>query len=132
LEEAVELVLYALDNGQQGDLFIMKSPAAKISDIALAVAKGMNKKTNSSIIGTRQGEKMYETLMSFEESLVAEDLGGFYRIPSEKEVLDYESYFSKGIKSDVFTQGYNSNETTQMSVDQIASKLNEIGIFSEE
>jgi UDP-N-acetylglucosamine 4,6-dehydratase/5-epimerase len=132
LEEAVELVLYALDNGQQGDLFIMKSPAAKISDIALAVAKGMNKKTNSSIIGTRQGEKMYETLMSFEESLVAEDLRGFYRIPSEKEVLDYESYFSKGIKSDVFTQGYNSNETTQMSVDQIASKLNEIGIFSEE
>jgi len=132
LEEAVELVLYALDNGQQGDLFIMKSPAAKISDIALAVAKGMNKKTNSSIIGTRQGEKMYETLMSFEESLVAEDLGGFYRIPSEKEVLNYESYFSKGIKSDVFTQGYNSNETTQMSVDQIVTKLNEIGIFREE
>jgi UDP-glucose 4-epimerase len=75
---------------------------------------------------------MYETLMSFEESLVAEDLGGFYRIPSEKEVLDYESYFSKGINSDVFTKGYNSNETTQMSVDEITIKLNEIGIFSEE
>jgi UDP-N-acetylglucosamine 4,6-dehydratase/5-epimerase len=132
LEEAVELVLYALDNGQQGDLFIMKSPAAKISDIALAVAKGMNKKTNTSIIGTRQGEKMYETLMSFEESLMAEDLGGFYRIPSEKEVLNYESYFTKGIKSQIFIQGYNSSETIQMSVDQIVSKLNEIGIFREE
>lgn len=131
LEEAVELVIYALDNGQQGDLFIMKSPAAKISDIALAVAKGIDKNSKTSIIGTRYGEKMFETLMSFEESLMAEDLGGFYRIPSEKEVLNYESYFTKGIKSQIFSQGYNSNETTQMTVDEIASKLNEIGIFSE-
>jgi len=131
LEEAVELVLYALDNGQQGDLFIMKSPAARISDIASAVAKGLDKSVKTLIIGTRQGEKMYETLMSYEESLVAEDLGGFYRIPSEKEELNYEAYFTKGIKSEIFNLGYNSNETNQMSVDDIIGKLNEIGIFSE-
>lgn len=131
LDEAVELVLYALDNGQQGDLFIMKSPAAKISDIAAAVARGLNKEAETTIIGTRQGEKMFETLMSYEESLMAEDLGGFYRIPSEKELLNYESYFTKGLKSEVFNQGYNSSETTQMSVEEITHKLNMIGILSD-
>lgn len=130
LDEAVELVLYALDNGKQGDLFIMKSPAAKISDIASAIAKSSHKHVETTIIGTRQGEKMFETLMSYEESLTAEDLGGFYRIPSVKE-FNYESYFTKGFKSEVFTHGYNSSDTTQMSVDEIVHKLNEIGILSE-
>lgn len=130
LDEAVELVLYALDNGKQGDLFIMKSPAAKISDIASAIAKSSHKHVETTIIGTRQGEKMFETLMSYEESLTAEDLGGFYRIPSVKE-FNYESYFTKGFKSEVFTHGYNSSDTTQMSVDEIVQKLNEIGILSE-
>lgn len=130
LDEAVELVLYALDIGKQGDLFIMKSPAAKISDIASAIAKSSHKHVETTIIGTRQGEKMFETLMSYEESLTAEDLGGFYRIPSVKE-LNYESYFTKGFKSEVFTHGYNSSDTTQMSVDEIVHKLNEIGILSE-
>lgn len=130
MDEAVELVLYALDNGKQGDLFIMKSPAAKISDIASAIAKSSHKHVETTIIGTRQGEKMFETLMSYEESLTAEDLGGFYRIPSVKE-FNYESYFTKGFKSEVFTHGYNSSDTTQMSVDEIVQKLNEIGILSE-
>lgn len=130
LDEAVELVLYALDNGKQGDLFIMKSPAAKISDIASAIAKSSHKHVETTIIGTRQGEKMFETLMSYEESLTAEDLGGFYRIPSVKE-FNYESYFTKGFKSEVFTHGYNSSDTNQMSVDEIVHKLNEIGILSE-
>lgn len=130
LDEAVELVLYALDNGKQGDLFIMKSPAAKISDIASAIAKSSHKHVETTIIGTRQGEKMFETLMSYEESLTAEDLGGFYRIPSVKE-FNYESYFTKGFKSKVFTHGYNSSDTNQMSVDEIVQKLNEIGILSE-
>jgi UDP-glucose 4-epimerase len=62
---------------------------------------------------------------------VAEDLGGFYRIPSEKEELNYEAYFTKGIKSEIFNLGYNSNETNQMSVDDIIRKLNEIGMISE-
>jgi UDP-glucose 4-epimerase len=131
IDEAVELVLFALENGKQGDLFIMKSPAANIKDIAMAVAKGLGKEYLTETIGIRGGEKMYETLMSYEESLNAEDQGKFYRISSNGKSLDYEKYYSKGINTSVADSGYNSNNTRQLNVTEIMDKLIEVGVLFE-
>jgi UDP-glucose 4-epimerase len=131
LDEAVELVVYALEHGNQGDLFIMKSPAATISNVAQAVAKSLGKDDVYDVIGIRPGEKMFETLMSYEESINARDLGEFYVIPSEMNTLDYEAYFSKGKKPQPYLNGYNSNDTRLLTVDEIVKKLIEIGFVSE-
>ena len=123
LDDAVELVLYAMENANQGDLFIMKSPGAKIIDIASAVTEIMNVPLDYKVIGVRMGEKLSETLMSFEESLTAEDLGKFYRIPSRVTNLEYEDFFTKGKVASQDNLGYNSNNTVQLSVVQIKEML---------
>lgn len=123
LDDAVELVLYAMENANQGDLFIMKSPGAKIIDIAKAVAEIMHVPLDYEVIGVRVGEKLSETLMSFEESMTAEDLGKFYRIPSRVTNLEYEDFFTKGKVATENNVGYNSNNTNQLSVEQIKEKL---------
>ena len=126
LEDAVELVLYAMENGKQGDLFIMKSPAAKVIDIAKAVAELMESELSYEVIGVRMGEKLSETLMSFEESISAEDLGKFYRLPSRVSNLDYEEFFTKGKLNNLDISGYNSNNTNQLSVKEIKDKLSKL------
>ena len=109
----------------------MKSPAATISNVAQAVAKSLGKDDVYDVIGIRPGEKMFETLMSYEESINARDLGEFYVIPSEMNTLDYEAYFSKGKKPQPYLNGYNSNDTRLLTVDEIVKKLIEIGFVSE-
>lgn len=123
LDDAVELVLYALENANQGDLFIMKSPGAKIIDIAKAVSEIMNVSLEYEVIGVRMGEKLSETLMSYEESMTAEDLGKFYRIPSRVTNLEYDDFFTKGKVASQDNLGYNSNNTIQLSVGQIREML---------
>ena len=127
LREAVDLVLFAFEHGEDGDLFIQKSPASTIEDLARAICQIANIKFDPKIIGIRHGEKLYETLATVEEMSVAEDLGSYYRIPVDNRDLNYEKYFVDGSES-VMTSEYNSDNTNRLSIDEIVNKLHEIGV----
>lgn len=129
LDEAVDLVFYAFNNGQQGDIFIQKAPACKISILAEAICDIYNYDSKRiDVIGVRHGEKMYESLMSKEESISAVDLGDYFRIPSDKRDLNYEKYFTSGNKIKNDFGEYNSDNTEQLNKKQVISKLNSINI----
>lgn len=123
LEEAVDLVEYAFLYGQSGDIFVMKSPACTIMDLAKALLELFQADNKIKIIGTRHGEKLHETLMTKEEYYVAEDLGDFYRIPADKRDLYYEKYFTLGDQNLSIEKEYNSNNTKRLTVDEIKEKL---------
>lgn len=123
LEEAVELVLYAFENANCGDILVQKAPAATIGDLAIALKELFNAENNIKIIGTRHGEKLYETLLTKEEYLVAEDLGDFYRVPSDKRDLNYEKYFTEGNRDLQNVEDYNSHNTRRLNVAEIKEKL---------
>lgn len=116
LEDAVDLVLYAFEHGNQGDLFIQKAPAATIDMLARAIAdiKGLEPKIR--IIGTRHGEKLYETLLTREEKIKAEDLGGYYRVPMDDRDLNYEKYFEQGISLQEEIESYTSHNTDRLDL----------------
>ena len=119
LEEAVELVLFAFENGNQGDLFVNKAPAGTIGDLAQALielCKASNEIVN---IGTRHGEKLYETLCTREEMLKSEDMGEFYRIPADNRDLNYAKYFSEGTQDTSNGEGYHSHNTVRLNVDEM-------------
>lgn len=123
LNEAVELVLFAFENGKQGDLFVQKAPASTIKDLAEAVMDVMKVKSEVKIIGTRHGEKLFETLCTREEMIKAEDLGDFYRIPADNRDLNYSKYFTNGeVEANEF-EDYNSHNTHRLSKDQVVDKL---------
>lgn len=96
LEEAVELVVFAFQNAVAGDIMVQKSPASTIGDLAQAVKELFNVDNEIKVIGTRHGEKRYETLLTKEEYVVAEDLGGFFRVPADRRDLNYDKYFAEG------------------------------------
>lgn len=126
LEEAVELVLFAFEHGNQGDLFVNKAPAGTIGDLAQALKELANADNVVKIIGTRHGEKLYETLCTREEMVKAEDMGDFYRIPADNRNLNYNQYFSEGEIDIMHIEDYNSHNTKQQGVDgmkQLLSKL---------
>lgn len=123
LEEAVELVIFAFKNAQSGDVMVQKSPASTVGDLAQAIKELFNADNEIKIIGTRHGEKQYETLLTKEESMVAEDLGGFYRVPSDKRDLNYDKYFTEGRKELAMQEEYNSNNTEILNIRQIKEKL---------
>jgi len=130
LDEAVELVLYAFKNGNQGDLFVQKAPAATIGVLAQAIVnlKG-NKDTKLKVIGTRHGEKLYETLVTKEDMIKAEDLGGYYRIPADNRDLNYDNYVAKGnIKLDK-AEEYNSHNTKRLDVKGMEKLLKKLDLF---
>jgi UDP-N-acetylglucosamine 4,6-dehydratase/5-epimerase len=129
LEESVELVLYAFDNGASGEVFVMKSPAATVENIAKAVSKLTNVNYKHKIIGERHGEKVYETLISKEEMHRAEDMGGFYRIRLDDRGLDYDLYFTKGEERE--HPEYNSHNTKRLSLDETAHLLSSNKIIKE-
>ena len=116
LEDAVSLVLYAFTNGKQGDLFIQKSPAATVKILAQALLELYNSKSEVRIIGTRHGEKLYETLVNREDMLKAEDMGEYYRIPADNRNLNYEQYFTKGEPGLASLDDYHSHNTEQLDV----------------
>jgi len=122
LEEAVELVLYAFKNGQQGDLFVQKSPASTIKDLAIALKELFLSDNPIKIIGTRHGEKLYETLCTKEEMSKADDLDRFYRVPADNRDLNYGKYFEKGdLESEI--EDYNSHNTERLNIKEIKEKL---------
>lgn len=126
LEDAVDLVLFAFENGNPGDLFVNKAPAGSIGDLAKALIELTGKEVPVKIIGTRHGEKLYETLCTREEMMKAEDMGNFYRIPADNRDLNYAKYFSEGNDKMGEIEDYHSHNTNQLGVDglkQIVSQL---------
>jgi len=123
LEDAVDLVLYAFENAKQGDIFVQKAPAATVETLAKALFELYASEHKISLIGTRHGEKKYETLVNFEDMLKAEDLGNYYRIPADNRDLNYENYFSQGINEGANMVEYNSHNTERLSVKEMKSLL---------
>lgn len=122
LDEAVDLVQFAFEHGNPGDLFIQKAPAATVGDIAEAVQELFGR-TGMRIIGTRHGEKLYETLMTREERLRAEDMGGYYRVHSDSRDLNYEKFFVEGEVKTQADEPYTSHNTQRLSVEETINKI---------
>ncbi len=123
LDEAVELVLFAFEHGNPGDLFVNKAPASTIGDLAKAITELCNAENEIKIIGTRHGEKLYETLCTREEMQKAEDMGEFYRIPADNRDLNYARYFSEGQAELAAIEDYNSHNTKQQNVEGVKKML---------
>ena len=124
LEEAVELVIFAFNNAEAGDIMVQKAPACTIKVLAQAVKELFNVSKNpDKIIGIRHGEKMYETLLTNEECLHAIDMGNFYRVPCDKRDLNYDKYFIEGNEEITKLSEFNSNNTELLSVEQVKEKL---------
>ena len=123
LSDAVELVLFAFENGNSGDLFVNKAPATSIGILANALKQMANSNADINIIGTRHGEKLYETLCTREEMIKAEDMGDFYRIPADNRDLNYAMYFSKGEQDLNEISDYHSHNTNQLSIDEVIKLL---------
>lgn len=117
LEDAVDLVLYAFENAQQGDLFVQKSPAATIEVLAKALLEIYGAKNQIKVIGTRHGEKVYETLVNREDMIKAEDLGNYFRIPADNRNLNYDQFFSEGEVSLADMEEYHSHNTHRLDVE---------------
>jgi UDP-glucose 4-epimerase len=123
LEEAVELVVFAFQNAEAGDIMVQKSPASTIGDLAQAVKELFNADNEIKVIGTRHGEKLYETLLTKEEHAVAKDMGDFYCVPADKRDLNYDKYFVEGNQKLASEDEYNSHNTERLNIDQIKEKL---------
>jgi UDP-N-acetylglucosamine 4,6-dehydratase len=132
LDEAVELVLFAFEHGNPGDLFVNKAPAGTIGDLAQALKELCNADTEIKVIGTRHGEKLYETLCTREEMVKAEDMGEFYRIPADNRDLNYAQYFSEGEKDVSIIEDYHSHNTTQQDVEGMKKLLNKLPLIRKE
>lgn len=123
LEEAVDLVLFAFENGESGDILVQKAPACTIEVLAQAVKELFAPDTDIRVIGIRHGEKMYETLLTNEECANALDMGNFYRVPADKRSLNYDKYFNDGNKERNTLTEFNSNNTDLWTVEQVKEKL---------
>lgn len=123
LEDSVNLVLYAFKHAQQGDIFIQKAPATNIENLAKVISEIFKKKNKIKIMGTRHGEKLYETLVSREEMSRAKDIGRFYRIPSDTRDLNYEKYFAKGQKFISKNEDYTSHNARLLNTRDLKNLL---------
>ena len=123
LDEAVELVIFAFEHAEPGDIMVQKAPACTIEVLAKALLELFKADNEIKIIGTRHGEKLYETLLTKEERLVAEDMNGFFRIPSDKRDLNYKKYFSEGEVALDDLEDYNSNNTELLTIEEVKEKL---------
>lgn len=132
LEEAVELVVYAFQNAESGDIMVQKAPACTIEVLARAVKEIFGSKEETKIIGIRHGEKMYETLLTNEECANAIDMGNFYRVPADKRGLNYDKYFTDGNLKRAELSEFNSNNTELMNVEQVKEKLLSLSYVQEQ
>lgn len=123
LEEAVDLVLFAFENGESGDILVQKAPACTIEVLAKAVIELFNPETEIRVIGIRHGEKMYETLLTNEECANAIDMGNFYRVPADKRGLNYDKYFKDGDIQRIQLSEFDSTNTELMTVEEVKEKL---------
>ena len=129
LDDAVDLVMFAFQHAHQGDLFVQKAPAATIDTLAKAVIELTGSKTGIQNIGTRHGEKLYETLVTSEEMVRAEDMGNFFRIAADNRDLNYDKYFSKGEPKMDQIDTYNSPNTTRLDVEGMKRLLKKLSLF---
>jgi UDP-N-acetylglucosamine 4,6-dehydratase len=132
LEEAVELVIFAFQNAEAGDIMVQKAPASTIGDLAQALKEIFQVNNEIQNIGTRHGEKLYETLLTREEHVVAQDLGGFFRVPADKRDLNYDKYFVEGNEQLQQAEDYNSHNTDRLGVEAIIDKLLNLDYIQEE
>jgi UDP-glucose 4-epimerase len=123
LDDAVDLVLYAFSHARPGDIFVQKAPACTILDLAIALKKLFQVDNPIRVIGTRHGEKLYETLLTREELVRAEDLGAYYRVASDDRDLNYNKYFTEGVEQIALTDDYNSHNTRRLDVAEIQELL---------
>jgi len=128
IDGAVDLVLWAFEHGNPGDTFVQKAPAATLDTLARALKQVFKADNPVQIIGTRHGEKLYETLLTREEIAVAEDMGDYYRVPADNRDLNYGVYFDAGRRDVSVKDDYNSHNTTQLSVDEMAALLRKLTI----
>ena len=132
LEDAVDLVIYAFEHGEQGDLFVQKAPAATIKVLADAIKELKHSDVKTNIIGTRHGEKLYEVLVTKEEMVNAEDLGEYYRIPADNRNLNYQKYENVGNKDLEKIEEYNSHNTNRLDVEGMKELLLKLDLFKGE
>lgn len=124
LDEAVDLVLFAFEHGQNGDILVQKAPACTIQTQAEAVCELFGgKKEDIKVIGIRHGEKMYETLLTNEECAKAEDMGNFYRVPADNRTLNYDKFFTEGNTQRVKLTEFNSSNTKLLTVEETKAKI---------
>lgn len=132
LEDSVDLVLYAYEHGKQGDIFVQKAPASTVEVLAQALKEVFAKDNEIRVIGTRHGEKLYESLISREEIVHAQDMGGYYRIPADNRDLNYAKYFSEGEESISHQEDYTSHNTNRLNVEQVKALLLKLDYIQEE
>lgn len=132
LEDSVDLVLYAFEHGNQGDIFVQKAPASTVADLAQAIKELFNNDEPVRVIGTRHGEKLYESLISREEMAKAQDVGGYYRIPADNRDLNYAQYFSEGEEKISHQEDYTSHNTERLNVDQVKALLLKLDYIKDE
>lgn len=131
LEESVDLVLYAFENARPGDIFVQKAPASTVGDLAQALKELLKGDSELKVIGTRHGEKLYESLVSREEMARADDLGGYYRIPADSRDLNYNKYFVEGETEISEIDDYTSHNTHRLNVEQVKDVLLQLDIVRE-
>ena len=132
LEDSVDLVLYAFSHGQQGEIFVQKAPATTVGDLGQALRELFKSEVAMRVIGTRHGEKLYESLISREEMAHAADMGGYYRIPADNRDLNYAKYFSEGDQDISLLDDYTSHNTRRLNVEQIKQLLLGLDFIEEE
>ena len=129
LEESVDLVLYAFEHARPGDIFVQKAPASTVGDLAEAMRQLLKKSNDINIIGTRHGEKLYESLVSREEMARSEDLGGYYRIPADSRDLNYAKYFVEGQPEIATIDDYTSHNTKRLTVEEVKQVLMQLDLI---
>ena len=129
LDDAVDLVIYAFENGEQGDLFVQKAPAATIDTLAKAIKELKHSDNPINCIGTRHGEKLYEVLVTKEEMINAIDLGDYYRIPADNRNLNYQKYVNEGNADLENIEEYNSHNTRRLNVEDMKELLKKLDLF---
>ena len=131
LEESVDLVMYAFEHAQPGDIFVQKAPASTVGDLAQAMMELLGKEQAVKVIGTRHGEKLFESLVSREEMARANDLGGYYRIPADGRDLNYDKFFVEGETKVAGFEDYTSHNTHRLTVEQVKAVLLKLDIVRE-
>jgi len=132
LEDAVELVLFAFEHGDNGDLFVQKSPASTVGDLARALKEMYSSDVPIKVIGTRHGEKLYETLVNREEMSKAVDLKNYFRIPADTRDLNYSKYFTEGESKMSMVEDYTSHNTIRLNVEETKKLLLKLGSIRED
>jgi UDP-glucose 4-epimerase len=132
LEDSVDLVEYAFEHANQGDLFVQKAPASTVADLAQALKELFNSSVPINIIGTRHGEKLFESLISREEMAKAEDMGNYFRVPADNRDLNYAQYFTEGEEKVASFEDYTSHNTERLNVAQIKELLLKLDFIRDE